>query len=435
MAPHELIPVNPDTIVESQYFPYPHSVNTLPQVYRIGLVPIVVFSLMSLVSVTIMLGCITRRLISWRTHHREFVGYNQFVILIYQLLLADLQQSIAFAISIHWLSIDKILAPTAPCFIQAWFLHIGDVASGFFVLAIAIHTWLGVVKQYKMPYSWFVANIVMIWIAALILTIAGPIMHGDHFFSLAGGWCWVSSDYQKDRLYLHYLWIFIVEFGTVAIYGHVFIHLRGRISFITNNDTTKLTRATKFMVLYPAVYVILTAPLAIARMLAMGGVESPDVFFCVAGSLLTSCGWMDALLYTLTRRILNDDTASAQYAHTLSAVGTNVAHSRDTHDFGLQSTNSKEPVTAIARTVTIVGGSSSRLSRIVDHRRGRPSTHSAYLEKDLSREPSPTGSQDILTKSMTMDGATIVAETNIHVETESIDGVTLRSRDRSGSSV
>ena len=143
---------------------------------------------MSLVSVTALLAFITQRMISWRKHYKQYVGYNQYVILIYNLLLADLQQSVAFSISFHWLKIDKILAPTGACFIQAWFLQIGDVSSGFFVLAIAIHTWLGVVKGYKMPYKWFVMAILSIWFFALFLTVLGPAMHRDQYFSRAAGW-------------------------------------------------------------------------------------------------------------------------------------------------------------------------------------------------------------------------------------------------------
>jgi len=222
-------------------------------VYETGLIPIALLAMMSLLSVTALLGFITHRLISWRRHYRQYVGYNQYVILIYNLLLADLQQSIAFSISFHWLRIGKILAPTVPCFIQGWFLNIGDVASGFFVLAIAVHTWLGVIKGYKMPYVWFVVSILGIWLAALVLTLIGPLMYKEEFFSRAAGWCWISSKYQNERLWLHYLWIFIVEFGTIAIYGHVFVHLRGRIRSVINNDTSKLTRATKFMVMYPFV--------------------------------------------------------------------------------------------------------------------------------------------------------------------------------------
>lgn len=409
--------------LEKRYFPYPNSLDPLTPLYRVGLIPVTLFATMSLLSVTALLVFITHRLISWRKHYREYVGYNQYVILIYNLLLADLQQAIAFVMSFHWLRINKILAPTAPCFIQAWFLQIGDVSSGFFVLAIAIHTWLGVVRGYKMPYKWFIVSILGLWAFALLLTVLGPAMYRDRYFGRAGGWCWVSSDYQDERLWLHYLWIFIVEFGTIGIYGHIFLHLRGRIRSIMNNNTTKLTRATKFMIMYPAVYVILTLPIAVGRMVAMTGTPMPDIFFCVAGSLLTSCGWIDALLYTLTRRILvTNEISTAQYNHTVvTMVNTNNAAARpgDIEHYGLTSMD-KEAMPA--RSVTIVGGS-NRISRMVDNRLGRSQSRRSHM--DSVREDSPTGSQDSIIKTSTLaDGITVQVETNIHVSTASMDGDT-----------
>jgi|SRR5690242_2719730 len=185
--------------LEKRYFPYPNSLDPLTPLYRTGLIPVTLFAMMSLLSVTALLIFITHRLISWRKHYREYVGYNQYVILIYNLLLADLQQAIAFAMSFHWLRINKILAPTAPCFIQAWFLQIGDVSSGFFVLAIAVHTWLGVVKGYKMPYKWFVVSILGLWGFALLLTVLGPAMYRDHYFGRAGGWVSCGNGCSESR--------------------------------------------------------------------------------------------------------------------------------------------------------------------------------------------------------------------------------------------
>jgi hypothetical protein len=418
MAPYDLTSMEAHHDLQKRdYFAFPNSLNPLTPTVRTGLIPLCVFAMMSLISVSALLGFITHRLISWRRHYREYVGYNQYVILIYNLLIADLQQSIAFSISFHWLRTDSIVAPTAACFIQGWFLNIGDVASGFFVLAIAVHTWLGVIKGYKLPYVWFVVGILCIWLFALVLTMLGPIIYQNRFYTRAGSWCWISTDFQDERLWCHYFWVFLVEFGTIGIYGHVFFHLRGRIRSVLINDTSKLSRATKFMVLYPVVYVLLTLPIAVGRMVAMTGQALPDSFFIVAGSLLTSCGWIDALLYTMTRRILvNNDLSSAHYGRTITAIASNAARPGD--DYGLHSMHGKENTTASARTVTIVGGS-NRISRIVDQRRGRHHTHArrSRLEESIDEEDSPTrtGSQDSIIKPMGT-GINIVTETNIQVE-------------------
>ncbi|KAJ4358403.1 uncharacterized protein N0V89_002985 [Didymosphaeria variabile] len=395
---------DPRAVLAKRYFAYPNSLDPMTPTFKKGLIPLVIFAMASLVSVFALLCFITWRLIGWRKSYREYVGGNQYILLIFNLLIADFQQSIAFVITFHWLKLQKILAPTAPCFVQAWFLHLGDVASGFFVLAIAVHTWLGVVKGYRMRYGWLVVLIVGIWALAVLLTVLGPAMHGNRFFARAGGWCWVSVDFEPERLWLHYLWIFIVEFGTMAIYGHIFFHLKGRLRSIINNDTSKLSRATKFMILYPAVYVFLTMPLAIGRMVSMAGVTLPDTFFCIAGSFLTSCGWVDALLYTLTRRVfVNSDVSGHAYNRTTNTGGNiNVARAGD--DYGLHTINKE-----VGRTVTIVGGT-NRLSRMVDKkRRGHGLT-----------EHSASGSQDSIIKPIAgTNGIAIVTETNIQVESAS----------------
>lgn len=64
------------------------------------------------------------------------------------------------------------------------------------------------------------------------------------------------------------------------------------------------------MVLYPLVYIVLTLPLSAGRMYAMAhnGRHISTTYDIFAGSFLTSCGWVDSLLYTLTRRRLLKDS-------------------------------------------------------------------------------------------------------------------------------
>jgi hypothetical protein len=150
-------------------------------------------------------------------------------------------------------------------------------------------------------------------------------------------------------------------------------------------------------------------------MVAMAGVPMPDIFFCIAGTFLTSCGWIDALLYTLTRRVLvSSDLSSANYTHNVTAITTNVTRPGDMNDFGLQSMSSKEPIAGTARTVTITGG--NRISRIVEHRRGRSHTNTARDETQREDSPIRTGSTDNLKPVRMGRAIEIVTETNIRVE-------------------
>jgi hypothetical protein len=186
------------------------------------------------------------------------------------------------------------------------------------VLAIALHTYYTVVLSRRVPYRIFGGMVIMVWLIAIFLTVLGLAIHKDQYFVRAGAWCWISSDYEPERLGLHYFWLFLSEFGLIVLYVVTFIHLRKktRSMFSAENSVANqksidaVNRITTLMMLYPLVYVVLTLPLSAARMwsMARNGQSPGNVTNCVTGALLASCGWVDCLLYTLTRERLLDQT-------------------------------------------------------------------------------------------------------------------------------
>lgn len=87
----------------------------------------------------------------------------------------------------------------------------------------------------------------------------------------------------------------------------------------STNTTTTTTKATlsrlihrlpplpsparhQSFLLYPLIYLLCTTPLAAGRLASMAGHDVSLAYFCVAGGMITSAGWLDAALYGLTRR-------------------------------------------------------------------------------------------------------------------------------------
>ena len=62
--------------------------------------------------------------------------------------------------------------------------------------------------------------------------------------------------------------------------------------------------AMKLIIAYPIVYVVCTLPLVKARLTSMAGRHVSFLELTIAGSMITSNGWLDVLLYCLTRRIM-----------------------------------------------------------------------------------------------------------------------------------
>ena len=203
-------PYTPEIQYEGHsYFPEPYSLIPLTPTLHRGLWAVGIFALLSVASTLSLICFIAYRFATWRMHYRTFLGYNQYVVLVLNLLLADLQQSSGFMISLHWLHENHILAPSPACFAQGWLIHSGDVGSGLFVLAIAAHTFYTAVYGRRISNRAFAAGIVGLWGFAYLLAGIGVGLHGDRYFVRAGAWCWVSESFESDRLLTHYLWIFV----------------------------------------------------------------------------------------------------------------------------------------------------------------------------------------------------------------------------------
>ncbi|KAK7731351.1 hypothetical protein SLS57_001287 [Botryosphaeria dothidea] len=296
------------------------SLSPLPETISKGLEAIVVLSLLSLVSTFLLLVALGRNLFfKWR---RKAHGVqNQFLFLIFNLLLADFQQSIAFFINIEWLARDEIKVDTPSCFAQGWFVSVGDLASGWWAVAIGLHTFSCIALGHKMkPYTFYGAC-ALIWAFVFLAGVIGISTHPDDIYVRAGAWCWVNSKYTKLRLWGHYFWIFIAEFGTIFLYGTLYYIIRRRIknNHFCPSKTAQANQAAYMMIVYPLVYVVCTLPLASARLQSIVGEEASLAHLCLAGAMITSNGWLDVLVYCVTRDVFvfsdeppRDDSSQAE---------------------------------------------------------------------------------------------------------------------------
>jgi hypothetical protein len=157
--------------------------------------------------------------------------------------------------------------------------------------------------------------------------------------------CWINEEYEKLRLVTHYLYIFLAIVFTSLFYLAIFLsfrnrqgHSQGRVapensqirgpglrhkaslssvmSTSTQSSSSPLrpsvnrqrpqsnTEQHPAFLVYPLIYALCTMPLAIGRIAAMAGVDTPPEFFCVAGALIVSNGWLDVLLWGTTRHTI-----------------------------------------------------------------------------------------------------------------------------------
>jgi hypothetical protein len=309
------------------------TLDTLPNVLTRGLTAVSTLGFLSFALSTLLLFRLTYRFIRGTSKTRR----NQFLILIFNLLLADFQQSIAFMLNVEWLRRDSIAVGTSTCWAQGWFVSTGDLSSGLFTLAIALHSYADIVHDFRLSHRLFMSVIASLWIFNYLLAIASVALHPADVFVRAGAWCWINNRYPTERLWLHYAWILVAEFGTLVIYALTFTIIRKRVasSFYDVETKHRAESAAKLVVAYPVIYVICTLPLVIARLMSMAHREVTYLQLCVAGAMITSNGWLDVLLYSVTRSSLlfGSDARAEQQVRAL-----NTFRVRPDDDFGTVTT-------------------------------------------------------------------------------------------------
>lgn len=285
------------------------TLDPLPPVLQRGLIAVAFFGFLSLCSSGCLFLFLSFRLLRWYLKGRAGNGVNQFFILIYNLLLADIHQAVAFASTMVYVVENKIDVNTNTCWANGWFVSVGDLASGVFIFSIGLHTFLRLVKgrilSTKIFYLWIGCAWFFVYLMAILTATGHP-----KVYVRAGAWCWIDRRFEKERLWLHYFWIFVAMFGTIIIYVIIYLTMKSRFTSTSNMNNESLRaqlkhtkRTAKYMIIYPVVYAVCTLPLAGGRMAAMTGLSIPYWYYCLAGATITSCGWLDVALYVLTRRV------------------------------------------------------------------------------------------------------------------------------------
>jgi hypothetical protein len=112
----------------------------------------------------------------------------------------------------------------------------------------------------------------------------------------------VNQAYGNIRLLTHYIFIFIAIVLSWVLYTAIFVSLRRQQRRGDLAEAKDSGYHHPAFLIYPIIYLICILPLAVGRVATMAGKEPPIGYFCFAGSLAASNGWLDVLLFTTTRR-------------------------------------------------------------------------------------------------------------------------------------
>ncbi|KAF2861479.1 hypothetical protein K470DRAFT_263622 [Piedraia hortae CBS 480.64] len=285
------------------------SLSPLSPEHRRGLTAVAFFGLLSFISSTLLFLWLSYKVFTELRRRRQSstLRVSQFLILIYNLIFADMLQSVGFMLNSRWVSLDGVLVSDKACIAQGWFISVGNLSSGVFTLAIAIHLFADITFDYHLPQVTFLSCLAALWCLVHVLAVAGFAAHASDYYARAGPWCWVSGKYAAERLWLHYFWVIVAEFGTVIIYGAILAILQRRLHtsyYATPSTALRARSAARLIIIYPIVYVVCTLPLIVVRLKGMEHWTPSVSLMCAVGALITCIGWLDVVVYGLTRGTL-----------------------------------------------------------------------------------------------------------------------------------
>jgi hypothetical protein len=98
-----------------------------------------------------------------------------------------------------YLAADKIEVGTTTCWANGWFVSVGDLASGVFIFATALHTFFAVVKSRRPSNRVSYSCIGGAWIFVYAMTIVG-VGIDPKLYVRAGAWVCTSPHTRHAML-------------------------------------------------------------------------------------------------------------------------------------------------------------------------------------------------------------------------------------------
>ncbi|WYZ44505.1 hypothetical protein EsH8_VII_000941 [Colletotrichum jinshuiense] len=253
---------------------------------------------------------------------------SPFPVLIYNLLLADMMEAVAYALSFYWVARDGIFAPSSVCWAQGWLGSTSNLAASLFLSVISVTTFLTVGLGYKPPLWSIYTCIACLWTfdfgingAGVIYSELHPAVPQESFFMRANVWCWISTSYDSWRLWAHYFWVIVSIVLTISLYSFVFFtlwrqkrscrHLPEKRTSLHSDDAEsgrgsarpqaqQLSGYHPAFLIYPFVYIACSTPLIIGRVTSLLGINLGISYFAFAGSILAANGLFNSILWTST---------------------------------------------------------------------------------------------------------------------------------------
>ncbi|KAJ7336386.1 hypothetical protein DFH08DRAFT_706558 [Mycena albidolilacea] len=244
------------------------------------------------------------------------------------LLLANTMQAWGTTMSLKWVELRGIV-DGAFCAAQGGIVQGGNLGSAFWSFIISWHLFNLLFLRYKTPKIISTGTIVFGWSLVFTLVFLGPVaiqtVARGHYFGISGLWCWITTAYHKEQIYLEYF------FQIISVVVNFFMHVvtlmrvrgnllrvdgRWRLRFVPLGDSWQLSLGRDFTdstmlrlaqhMIWCIAYAATTLPMGIVRMVEFCGMEVPLWAEALTGIIFNLGGFVNVVLFLGARRFFPD---------------------------------------------------------------------------------------------------------------------------------
>lgn len=260
------------------------------------------------------------------------------------LIIAMVFNAIAGILGLRWF-ISRGITEGRVCRAQATMMQIGNFATGYFTIAIAVHTFNSLVLKMRQSVIICGTTIGVGWVLSLFIALIPFMIHlpEGHVYGADGLSCSVRNVYPKLQFALHLLPILLASVFGAILYSLIFLVLRGTLKYnrgikLTLNPQERwndseglgenyhrfIARVAKSMLWYPVAYVAFLIPYAVTRLFMISGFNVPFEAAVFAFVCWFSLSFVDVLLLYNTFRVLGPafDARSAASTRMMESFST-----------------------------------------------------------------------------------------------------------------
>ncbi|KAJ6572225.1 hypothetical protein B0H19DRAFT_1133019 [Mycena capillaripes] len=345
----------------------------LPGVICLGLA-----ALLSLLSVSFYFMKSSLRLHNYGKTHIS--GYFR------SLLLANAVQSFGTAMNFKWAA-DGGVEAGAFCSIQGGIKQAGNIATALWSFILALHLFNLLFLRAQSTKAGFWWTIVGGWAVVVLVVIIGPTAiqtrERGPYFGISGAWCWITSNYPREQIFLEYFLEYISAGFCIILYTSIFLRMRGNLvhqegkwtlRFLPAGETWQLSlrrdlidssmlQAVHKMMWFPIVYTLLIVPITIARLTEFSGGRVPFWATVISDVIFNLTGFANVLLLVATLKLMPDVTQLPDFSTARQAIRKSLWVTNGITPFTIARSDTAEQFN-IERLARIESANSSRRSSI-----------------------------------------------------------------------